>query len=101
VAEAVRGGAMTGGFAATGLEFVDGAFEQFADLEQRVDELAVLVREFAEELAMAAGAFSTYRHGLCLYVVYHKNIKIARCFLRKMNGAGKCFADDASADQMT
>ncbi len=57
MADAVRGGAVAGGLAAAGVELVDGTFEQFADLEQRLDELLVLVTEFAEELAMVAGTF--------------------------------------------
>ena len=56
---AIRGGAMAGRFAAAGLEFVDGAFEQLADRKQRLDELPVLVFELAEELAVAAGAFGS------------------------------------------
>ena len=59
VGGAIRGGAMAGRFAAAGLELVDGTFEQFADLDQRFDELAVLVFQLAEELAVPTGAFGS------------------------------------------
>jgi hypothetical protein len=59
VASTIGRSAMAGGFAAAGLEFVDGAFEQFADRKQRLEELPVLVFELAEELAVAAGAFGS------------------------------------------
>jgi hypothetical protein len=48
-------GAVAGGIAATGLHFVDGAFKQFADL-QNVAQLAVIIRcQIAEDLPVMVG----------------------------------------------
>jgi hypothetical protein len=80
MAEAVRGGAMAGGLAAACVEFVDGTFEEFAHSEEVLDEALLLLEQLAEELALAAGAFAGRRHGSYLYVTYHKNIKMSRCF---------------------
>jgi hypothetical protein len=62
---AARLGAMAGGIAATGLHLVDGAFEQFADL-QNVVHLAVIIRcQIAEDLPVMVG-WGGRRHGKIL-----------------------------------
>ena len=54
---------MAGGLAAAGLQVVDGALEEFADREEILDEALLLFEQLAEELALAAGAFSSRWHG--------------------------------------
>ena len=59
VASAVGSRAMAGGLAATGLQIVDGAFEEFAHREEVLDEALLLLEQLPEELALAAGAVGT------------------------------------------
>ena len=63
MADSIGGGAMAGGFAAAGLEFVDGAFEHLADLDQRFDELAVLILKLSEEAVLKARYVRAYAEG--------------------------------------
>lgn len=60
---AIGVGWMAGRLAAADLEFVDGTFEQFTDLDQRFDELPVLILKLAEELSLTADEFRTGRRG--------------------------------------
>jgi hypothetical protein len=58
-------GAVAGGIAAPGLHFVEGAFEQFADL-QNVAQLAVIIRrQIAEDLPVVVDWVGR-RHGKLL-----------------------------------
>jgi hypothetical protein len=55
-------GAVAGGIAATGLHLVDGAFEQFADLQNVVHLAVIIRRQIVEDLPMVAG-WGGRRHG--------------------------------------
>ena len=57
VAGAIRGGAVAGRFAAAGVELVDGAFEELANLEEVLNQALVIIEQLPEKLALAAGAF--------------------------------------------
>lgn len=52
----LRGGAVTGGLAAAGLEVVDGTFDELTEGEQRTNLKPVIAEEGVEDLTKAASA---------------------------------------------
>ena len=54
---AVGSGAMAGALAAAGPQLINGTFDELANFEQAIEEMLVLVPQFAEELTLAAAAF--------------------------------------------
>jgi hypothetical protein len=52
----LRGGAVTGGLAAAGLEIVDGTFDELTEREQITDLTPVIVEQDVEGLTKASSA---------------------------------------------
>jgi len=85
VKRSLLGGAVAGRLAAAGLEFVDGALEELAQGEQFVELALVVGQQGLEGAAQAAGASGADGQDRSpIYAIYYKNIKMSRCFFRKM-----------------
>jgi hypothetical protein len=84
------GDTVAGRFAATGLEFIDGALEELAKRQQVIEALLIVSQQGPQGLAQMAGALGGSGHGqFSLYVVYHNNIKKSICFCGKNAGREK------------
>ncbi|MBA7676902.1 hypothetical protein ES703_85147 [subsurface metagenome] len=102
VARAVGSGAVAGGFAAAGLELVDGAFEGFAYSEEILDQALLLFKQLPQELPLSAGAYGSRGHGYSLSCISVKHTDYSMSFARnEPNGkilGGRCLREQ---DQRT
>ena len=93
-------GAVTGGLTAASPEVVDGTFDESTQREQGIDLTLVIAAQRLEGLTKTAGAIGCGGQGrfLFLYAIYHKRIKNARSFIKKVSDRRKYFLGEATVD---